>query len=332
MNAEVPDRETVHAALRLACRAPSLHNSQPWRWRIADETVHLYADPGRLLPAVDPSGRELVISCGAALHHARVAFASLGWRTFVHRLPNPAQPEHLASLQFARLTSVPEPAVTLTTAITGRHSDRRPFLPAAVPDGVLRRLAMAARSEHATLTVAGTEAIRRELVVAMTAVNELQRDDPGYRGELAAWAGRRLGSVEGVPASALRSVDATSRPVLGRDFAPAGAGDLAAPPIDDGAVVAVLSTELDDRRGWLHAGEALSAVLLTATAAGLASCTLSQVAEDDIARDVVRSDVLDGNGEPQLLLRLGWPVTPSYPAPQSPRRPLADVVEPLGPD
>jgi nitroreductase len=331
MNA-VPDAGTVAAAVELAVRAPSLHNSQPWRWLVAEHTVHLYADRERLLPVADPSGRELVISCGAVLHHARVAFAALGWRASVVRLPNPADPDHLASLEFERLGTVGPAAVALARAIARRRSDRRPFLPqTASPPlsrALLRRLAGVAWHEHGILTVADTDYARRELVVAMGMVNQLQRHDPAYGVELAAWAGRRLGAVEGVPASALRAQEPFGRPAVARDFTAAGRGELTAPPIDDGAVLAVLGTPDDDPRAWLQAGEALSAVLLTATARGLASCTLSQISEADEARDVVRSAVL-GDGEPQLLLRLGWPVTPTHPAPSSPRRPLAEVLHRL---
>jgi hypothetical protein len=227
---------------------------------------------------------------------------------------------------------VPAEAVALAGAIPDRHTDRRPFLPEPVPASVLHRLADAASSEHATLTVADTVQARRELIVAMAAANELQRHDAGYSSELAVWAGRRLGAVEGVPASGLRAPHPPGRPLLARDFSAAGEGDLTAPPIDDGATLVVLSTGSDDRLAWLRAGEALSAVLLTATAAGLASCTLSQVAEADLPRAAVRSAVLGGTGEPQLLLRIGWPVTSAYPAPAAPRRHVSEVLDRLPPN
>lgn len=329
MNAHVPDSRTVVAALELACRAPSLHNSQPWRWILGEHTVHLNGDGKRLLPATDPYGRELMISCGAALHHARIAFAAQGWRAHVHRLPNPDAWWHLAALEFSPLPDVPQDAVTLARAIMDRRTDRRPFLPDPVPAATLERLAAAARAEHATLTVAGTVPARRELIVAMSAVNERQRRDPAYRTELALWAGRGLGAVEGVPASTLCGAQPPGRPVLGRDFSTAGHGHLAAPPVDDGTVLAVLGTESDDPLSWLRAGEALSAVLLTATAAGLATCTLSQIAEADLARVAVREAVLERQGEPQLLVRVGWPVTGTYPAPAAPRRPISEVLDRL---
>jgi hypothetical protein len=93
-----PDDYTVKTAVAMAVRAPSVHNSQPWNWRIGYSSLHLYADPDRQLRETDPDGRDLILSCGAALHHLRVAFAALGWAAEVHRLPNPDEPDHLAAI------------------------------------------------------------------------------------------------------------------------------------------------------------------------------------------------------------------------------------------
>src|SRR3954469_1205815 len=73
-----------------AGQAPSLHNSQPWRWLIDRATLDLRLEPGRVLDTTDPDARLAVLSCGTALHHARVELAASGWRTTVHRLPDPA--------------------------------------------------------------------------------------------------------------------------------------------------------------------------------------------------------------------------------------------------
>ena len=333
MNAKntVPDPRTLRAALELANRAPSLNNTQPWRWLIGDTSVHLYADQARRLAAADPAGRELVISCGALLHHARIAFGSLGWRARVHRLPNPTEPEHLAALEFGQLPWMDARAVRLAGAISRRHSDRRPFLPDPVPAELLGRLVTAAETEQVLLTVATAKAGRRELTVALAQANGARRGDSAYLSELAAWAARSHVSSDGVPASSLRAPDPFGRSVLGRDFSAAGAGELAAAPVDDGAELAVISTERDDRRSWLQAGEALSAVLLEATAAGLATCTLSQVADSAVVRDLVRFGVLDGQGEPQLAVRIGWPITAEFPAALTRRRPLSEILERLRP-
>jgi len=107
MDRGLPDDRTVTTAIDLATRAPSVHNTQPWRWRIGDRSVHLYADLERQVSATDPDQRDLVMSCGAALHHVRVAFAALGWSTTVDRLPNPDEPDHLASLKLTDPTPSP---------------------------------------------------------------------------------------------------------------------------------------------------------------------------------------------------------------------------------
>src|SRR5919112_4182009 len=93
------DQRTVRSALALAAAAPSVHNSQPWRWVVGPHAVHLYADLSRWLPATDAQGRDMIVSCGAALHHARVALAAVGLASSVHRMPHPDEPEHLATLQ-----------------------------------------------------------------------------------------------------------------------------------------------------------------------------------------------------------------------------------------
>ncbi|MBB5157568.1 Acg family FMN-binding oxidoreductase [Saccharopolyspora phatthalungensis] len=328
MGRSVPSQETMRSALALACRAPSVHNSQPWRWKLAEHSVHLYLDRSRLLGVIDPTGREMVISCGAVLNHARIAFAGEGWQARVHWLPNPAQPEHLASIEFRELTEVDPHVETLAAAAADRRSDRRPFLTDPVPQEVLAPLREVARVEDCTLTFALEDRERRELELAIEHAGSEERQRPEYREELAAWAGRHA-SPEGVP---VRSIPAEHlRGMPERDFALAAEGELAVPILDDGAVLAVLSTRGDTYDSWLATGEALSAVLLSATEQGLATCPLSQIAEVAESRNLVREQILGGSGYPQMAIRIGWPVTREFPGPLTPRRPVSEFVEPLFP-
>jgi hypothetical protein len=102
------DIEIIAKAVELACRAPSLHNSQPWRWTASDTVVELHADAHRVVRSHDSSGREALISCGVALDHFRTAMAAAGWNTTVEQFPNPDKLDHVASITFARLKSVPQ--------------------------------------------------------------------------------------------------------------------------------------------------------------------------------------------------------------------------------
>jgi hypothetical protein len=227
MSERTPDTHTVHGAIALANRAPSVHNTQPWHWLLGDESIHLMADRTRQLPATDPDGRDLLLSCGAALHHLRVALGALGWRAIVHRLPNPGDPDHLAAVEFAPKTPSTED-ITLAGAISRRRTDRRRFSSWPVPDGHLDLMVRRAAKAGALLVPVTGPLTRRQLTRAINQAAGIQQDDPAYAAEIAAWSGRSRVTQDGILAASAppdRQIhgDTTMRafpvgtPVRGRD-------------------------------------------------------------------------------------------------------------------
>ncbi|MGW4059943.1 Acg family FMN-binding oxidoreductase [Amycolatopsis sp. NPDC004747] len=321
-----PDEFTVKTAVAMAVRAPSVHNSQPWYWRIGDSSLHLYADPDRLLHETDPDGRDLILSCGAALHHARVGFAALGWAAEVHRLPNPAEPDHLAAITL-HPHDPSQDEIAMAAAIPRRRTDRRRHSSWAVPRGHVEAMSRAAALEGTVLQAAENSA-RYYLATAIEEAADRHAADPGYRTELAAWSGRHL-SPDGVPARNTPAPDDTPGALRTRPFADP---QLAQPPDakaeDDETVLLVLSTASDDRMSRLRAGEATSAVILTANAFGLSSCPLTEPLELPDVRDTVTEHVTGGSF-PQMVLRIGWAPANAEPLPATPRRDLEDVLQPL---
>src|ERR1700761_8924000 len=99
MTTTLVDAGIIEDAVSAACRAPSLHNSQPWQWVYSDGQLRLFLDPSRVMDT-DESAREALIGCGAALDHLRAAMAAAGWRTHIDYFPNPDRPNHLALLSF----------------------------------------------------------------------------------------------------------------------------------------------------------------------------------------------------------------------------------------
>jgi nitroreductase len=322
MSAHFPDRETVHAVLSLATRAPSVHNTQPWRWRVGSDSLHLYADRRLHLPSTDPDGRDLILSCGIALNHCVVALAALGWQSKVHRLPNPDESEHLAAVEV-----YPHPAsevdITLAAAIPRRRTDRRNYSSWSVPANYIALLG--ARAARAGVMLRQIESLPELQQIVAQAVRR-HVTDLDYLTELTTWSGR-YASLAGVPARNTPESD-PSAPLPPRLFA---GPVLAQPPgtesVDDNAVVLALGTKDDSMLARLRAGEAASLMLLSATALGLASCPVTEPLEITETRDAVQIEVFGISGFPQMLLRIGWASVNADPLPATPRRPLQDVVE-----
>ena len=321
------DRTTVRAAVAMANRAPSVHNSQPWRWRLGPSSVHLFADPDRALPATDPDGRGLRQSCGAALHHLRVALLAAGLGSDVHRLPDPAHPGHLAAVEVHPAEPTPED-LALATAIENRRSDRRMFSSWPVPQSLLDWLARAAAGQGARLDV--LERASDRLAVARLAERAavVQALAPDLSQETAEWTGRARGAGDGVPAANVPARPDGTVPV--RRFAAGEQEQIALGRYEsDGTVLAVLTTPADDPVDQLRAGEALSAVLLTATRIGLATDPISQPFEVAETRAQLRDAVDLGPAHPQVLLRLGWAPVGEPAVPRTGRRPVEDTLDPF---
>lgn len=286
MTAHFPDAETMRAVLSLATMAPSVGNSQPWHWDVGPDKLHLYADMSRLSTRTDAVRRDVLLSCGAALHHCTVALAAMGWQAKIHRFPD-SNADHLASIE----VYPQQPAdhdVALTAAITRRRTDRRDYTggPVAVRDIAM----MGARAARAGVMLRQIELLPMLTAVVAASVGMPYADSAG-----GFTFDRNVGS---------------GRP--------------------DNAVILALGTESDDDLARLRAGEATSLVLLSATAMGLATCSVTEPLEVFETRDAVRADVFGTSGYPQMVLRVGWAATDAEPLPSTPRRLLTDVVSGLG--
>jgi nitroreductase len=317
---ECPPPVVIAGWLRLATLAPSMHNTQPWRFCVSrsDQIVELYADPSRMLVSSDPHGRAVHIACGAALFNLRLAVAAGGREPVVRLFPDSAQPQLLAQLRLAGPCRPGEADTILHAAIAARHTNRRPFSNRPVPPGILAELVQTASSEGATLHLPDHSETARLLYLISDAERNLLAD-PGYRAELAQWVGENR-DRDGIPTSSLGPRDPVGRTPV-RDFTPGRHQPLGYDWFEENPRLAVLSTAGGTRKDWMHAGQALQRVLLTATARGIDAAPLTQPLETADAW-LVR-DPREGMEQPQMILRLGY----GLPVSATPRRPVSDVMD-----
>jgi hypothetical protein len=320
-----------------ATRAPSIHNTQPWRFVAGPDRLDVHLDTERALPVLDPTGRQQIISCGSAVEFAAVSLAAAGHAAEVDLLPDGADPGHLATV---RITGGHEPADddrALAGVIERRHTVRAAFQPRALPEDLVDRL----QRESAAFGTWFKPITRSEEEVAtvflISRAEDMEQSDPAYLAELQSWMRTDPGAVDGVPVEAVPSEDPHSRPsnwlirdfVVGQREEPASpflsgpaAGE--APPEVERPLVVLMGTEDDDRYSWLLAGRALGRVLLRATAAGVVASPLTQALDWPVTRTRLQSR-LSLVGHPQMLLRMGYAPDAAGKA-VSGRRPVADVL------
>jgi hypothetical protein len=290
--------------------APSVHNTQPWLFTATGSELTLRADVIRLLPVADPCGRELMISCGAALFTAKLALRSLGYVPETRILPDPADPLLIARFRWRRQAKPDVAEERLFDQVTRRRTHRGGFQPEPPDPGLIQALRQDAASHGAALRVACTDEARAVLAEITEMAENVERLDTTYVRELAAWA-RPPGAtrLDGVAASSYPARPEVTRPYFpGRDFAAGrGWGLPSSSPISPArftGLVCLLTTPTDDPVAWVNAGQALQRVLLRSATSGVAAALHSQPVEVDWLREAIRAQVGDGS-YPQLLLRLG---------------------------
>jgi hypothetical protein len=304
-----------------------VHNTQPWRFSHRGPEISVTADVERRLAVADPEGREMMISCGAALFTSRLALRYLGYVPETSVLPDPDRPGLIARISWDERSPASEYEQRLFEQVMRRRTHRGGFDPTALPPELLAVLRDGASRDGAKLHVAADDANRATLAAVTEAAEHALRLDGARARELARWA-PPPGSPrrDGVPAAAYPArLERTDPHFPGRDFArDRGWGyppALSAPLLRSAGVVALLSTAADARVDWVNAGQALQRLMLTAGMYGAAVALHSQPLEFPQLREFIRIQ-LNGHAHPQMLLRLG----PAGQGAISVRRPAGEVL------
>ena len=314
--------EKLAFLLGYAVQAPSGHNTQPWLFDLHDDAIWLSADRSRDLPALDPGGRERIMSCGAALFYLCIAARHVGVEPVVERFPEPYSPDRprpLARIELGAPVTPGRDTEQLFSAMGRRRTHREAFMNASVPDADRQSLAETARRDGVELTYVDGLYARRSLQDMVLRANTAMMSDPDVRLEMAEWtAGEE--DAEGVPGktrgwsawqTAASSVLLHLPVIRLRPWAQEARTIITSP------LIGILSTDGDTDRDWFRTGEALAHVLLLATSYGLAASFLNQpVKVPDIRGEVAA--LLPAEGMPQIILRMG---VPSVTQPTSARRP-----------
>ncbi len=318
-------KRVLSLAIEYAVLAPSSHNTQPWLFRVTDNSLELYADKERGLKAVDPHHRELVMSCGAALYNLRLALRSFGYTETTELFPNPNSQELLARVTLTGIGHPNKEDKRLFEALPHRHTHRGRFETKPLDTALVNKLELAVSIEGAQLYLTQDLATRQTIADLVAEGDKRQWRDPAFRGEIATWTHANFSkSRDGIPGYALNLNDVASylTPFMIRRF-DMGKGQAAKDhELAEGSpALAVLHTAEDTPYYWLIAGQALAHLLLKARVHNVHASFLNQPIEVEELRTQLK-EALGITGFPQLLLRLGY----AEEAKATPRREIEKVV------
>lgn len=293
------------AAVR-ATQAPSVHNTQPWRFILGGDVLEIRADWTRQLRVLDPHGRQLLLSCGCALFNARVALAGSGFGAMIERFPDPARPDVVARIVIDESRQIDDGLAELDPAIEVRRTNRREFSDEVVPEDVVDVLVDAANREAAEAFSIERPEHRLAAARLSQQADQIENTDPAYRAELRAWTSDDPRRDDGVPAYAVPYVDGGSEDDLPiRDFDTRGMGWLPTRTHSSlNQCLLLLGALEESRMAWLRTGEALERVLLEIARRGYAASPLTQVVEVARTNELLRQE-LGLTMHPHVLVRVG---------------------------
>ncbi|SFT50001.1 hypothetical protein SAMN05660657_01077 [Geodermatophilus amargosae] len=206
------DQQEWTRVVEAATRAPSIHNTQPWSFTADGDRLLVRTDPSRALRALDPSGRQRIVSGGVAVEFAVVALAATGRAAEVDLPPDPADPDLLATVTVTGPREPEERDRAPGAAIAERHTERAPFLSRAVPDEVVDRLQAIAGDLRVWLEPISGEDEEVATAFLVSRAEEIEQGEPEYLAELQQWMRTDPAAVDGIPVAAVPADDPSARP------------------------------------------------------------------------------------------------------------------------
>jgi hypothetical protein len=319
--------------LNYAVLAPSILNTQPWRFRITDTGIELFADRTRLLPVTDPDGRQLTISCGAASLNLRIALRGFGYRCDSEFFPDPTAPDLLARLTISGREQSSEADEQLRNAIALRRTNRGEFLDRPLPPTLMTALSAAA-IDGCRLEIAAGQSVKDRVADLIAEAHAALLANANYQHEMGDWVSRRISEAKSLSRPGTSIAGQTparpTQPELRVPSAASAARMFSRNPeavarlsqhLTAAPIVALLSTPHDGPENWMMAGQGLQRALLEAAAAGACASFLNAPIEVSSLRPKL-AELFGIRAVPQILLRFGYGAA----MPPEPRRPVAAVL------
>ncbi len=283
-----------------AVLAPSLHNSQPWKFAVRADEIRILADPTRQLKVADSDARELYISIGCAIENLLIAATYFGLYTSVTYFPDAHDELLVASVSFTEGAGAPSLAdQERFLAIGLRHTNRQTYANKPLTENDLQRLGASVREPDVALQVSDDTHLKLAVNALVVSADITQFADPNYRDELNNWIQQgefgyrwlisRMGQL------ATTYLASHHKPIKPE-----------ADIVINAPLLALITTHADDRCSQVKAGQVFERLALQATTLNIGIQPLSQIVQvHELKPELLR--LFEAATEfPQMVFRLGY--------------------------
>lgn len=312
-----PLADRLRFLVRYAVLAPSSHNTQPWRFRVADERIDLFMDESRWLRVADEDQRELHLSVGCALENLLISAAHFDLGCRVTYLPSPGDPPHAASVDFGASAQPPPTKLpVLFEMITVRHTNHQEYEPRAIPPAVLDQLRDCVDEPNVQLMLTDDAQIKQRVDELVVRSDAIEFADEAFRAELAYWIGQGVFGTSWLMSKIGKL--AVTYLNIGQLQAKRDSSVLLSAP-----VLGLLASP-NDRTSQIQAGQVYQRLGLLAASHGIWCQPMSQIVHvEETTQQLEKLIAIEGL-KPVHPFRLGYAAAEKQ---HTPRRPVADVLE-----
>ncbi len=306
-----------------ASKAPSGHNTQPWKFHLSDDTITIRPDFDVRLPVVDGNNRELFISLGCATENLCIAASQFGYAHQVIRCE-----EQGISIRLAKTDIAADPLYTL---IKKRQTNRNVYTNRKIPGNVLESIQNVTLEPHIRFYFAEIGSpFADSLIQYIAKGNEIQMKDQAFKKELISWMRfnkRQVGQTnDGLTYQAFGSPPLPafiSKPVISMFLKPNVQNKSDLKKINSSSHLVMFTIRNNIPNAWISLGRSLQRFLLHLTQAGIANAYMNQPCEvESLAKEIQARLPIDQEF-PALILRIGYAGSASC----SPRKKVESVIE-----
>ncbi len=311
--------------VRFGILAPSSHNTQPWKFRIKDNTLELFADFSRRLPKSDEDGRMIYAALGCAISNIKIAldYYSLNFDIEYNRELGNSPEGYVAKITFRGKGDVRKYPAEFLYALMRRHSYRGRYRSKSIPSRIFENIAKLNENDFEKFDIIKELEKKEEIAQIMGRAMKNKMAKREFRWELAHWLRTNITQrSDGMPGNGhgMKLITSILAPFILRLIdVSAVEKKKAIRRVRNFPAIGLISTPIDSPRMWIAAGEYLERILIYLYSQNIAASIMIAPVEHMESRNELKkfTEFL-----PQIFFGFGY-AEKTYP--HSPRRKLAEI-------